>query len=341
MRESRKLYDCGVKNIRIRDMNRMKNSEKINLKDKIYIAGHTGLVGSAIVRELKRQGYENLCLINHASMDLRDQAQTEAFFEREKPNYVFMAAATVGGLVINDKLPASFFYDNMAMGLNVIHAAYKSKVNKLLYMGSCCIYPKYAEQPIREDSLLTGALEKTNEAYAIAKIACLKMCEFYNREYGTNFISCMPCNAYGPGDNFDPEGSHVVPALIRKFHEAKEAGSPEVITWGTGKPIREFIFIDDIAKAAVFLMKNYSGNETVNVGTGTEYSIGELAEIIKNIVGYEGKIVNDLSKPDGTPRKLVDSSKIFEMGWKPETSFEEGVRITYQDFLENIGKYLK
>lgn len=312
----------------------------IDREAKIYVAGHTGLVGSAIVRELTRRGYDNLCFISHDSLDLRSQAQTETFFEKEKPDYVFVAAATVGGLVINDKLPATFFYDNMAIGMNVINAAYKSNVKKLLYMGSSCIYPKFAEQPIKEEALLTGALEKTNEAYAISKIACLKMCEFYNREYGTDFISCMPCNAYGPGDSFDPEGSHVVPALIRKFHEAKMNNIPEVVMWGTGKPIREFIFIDDIAKAAVFLMEHYSGNETVNVGTGTEYSIGELAAIIKGVVGYEGNIVNDFSKPDGTPRKLVDSSKIFGLGWKPETSFEEGIRITYQDFIDNIEKYL-
>lgn len=316
-----------------------KGHDFLDFNRKIYVAGYSGLVGSAIVRELKRQGYKNLCLVQHNSLDLRDQSQVNNFFAIEKPEYVFMAAATVGGLVINDRLPATFFYDNMQMGLNVINSAYKNGVKKLLYMGSSCIYPKFAEQPIKEDSLLTGSLEKTNEAYAIAKIACLKMCEFYNKEYGTDFISCMPCNAYGPGDSFDPEGAHVVPALIRKFHEAKEKNASEVIMWGTGKAIREFIYIDDIAKAAVFLMKNYSGNETVNVGTGTEYSIQELAEIIKNVVGYKGKITNDITKPDGTPRKLVDSSKIFKMGWKPETSFEEGIKITYRDYLEHLSEY--
>lgn len=307
--------------------------------DKIYIAGYTGLVGSAIERELRKQGFENLCGVPHREMDLRDQSAVGDFFKREKPDYVFMAAATVGGVVINDKMPATFFYDNIAMTVNVLDAAYRNGVKKLLYMGSSCIYPKFAEQPIKEEYLLTGALEKTNEAYALAKISGVKMCEFYNREFGTDFISCMPCNAYGPGDNFDPEGSHVVPALIRKFHEAKLQNQPEVVMWGTGKPIREFIFIDDIARAAVFLMQNYSGNETVNVGTGTEYSIGELAEVIRGVVGYTGKVTNDLTKPDGTPRKLVDSSKIFAMGWRPEVSFEKGIRITYEDYVENIAIY--
>lgn len=310
-------------------------------KAKVYVAGHTGLVGSAIVRELSSRGHSNICLIPHNSLDLRNQNQTDNFFAVEKPEYVFMAAATVGGLVINDKKPGTFFFDNAQMGLNVINSAFRHGVKKLLYMGSSCIYPKYAEQPMKEECLLTGALEKTNEAYAIAKIACLKMCEFYNREFGVNFISCMPCNAYGPGDSFDLEGGHVVPALIRKFHEAKGSNSPEVTMWGTGRAIREFIYIDDIAKAAIFLMENYSGNDTVNVGTGTEYSIGELAEIIKKVVGYEGRIANDLSKPDGTPRKLVDSRKIFEMGWKPMVSFEDGIRITYEDYVRNADKYNK
>ncbi len=311
----------------------------MNKNSKIYIAGHSGLVGSAILRKLTALGYTNLVYKTHSELDLTEQTAARAFFETERPEYVFMAAARVGGLAINDKLPAQFLYDNAMIALNVIDSAFKTGAKKLLYMGSSCIYPRMAEQPIREDSLLTGPLEKTNEAYAIAKIAGLKMCEFYNRQYGTDYISCMPCNAYGPGDNYDPEGSHVVPALIRKFHQAKKLNQSEVIMWGTGTPIREFIYIDDIADAAVFLMNHYSGNETVNIGTGTEYSIAELAEIIQNVIGFEGRIVKDLSKPDGTPRKLVDASKIFKMGWRPKTSFEEGIRITYRDYLDNIEKY--
>jgi GDP-L-fucose synthase len=307
---------------------------------KIYIAGHSGLVGSAILRALQRQGYHRFVLRTHMELDLRDPRETLAFFEAEQPDYVFMAAATVGGVVANDTHPAKFFYDNITMGVNVIDAAHRSGVKKLLYMGSSCIYPRDAAQPMTEDALLRGRAEPTNEAYAMAKISCLKMCEYYAREYGCDFISCMPCNAYGPGDDFDPATSHVVAALMRRFHEAKEQGLPEVVIWGSGTPIREFIFIDDIADAAVFLMQNYAGHETVNVGTGTEYSIRKLAEIIRRVVGYEGKIVNDLSKPDGSPRKLLDSGKIFRMGWRPKVSFEDGMKKTYQDFLENIGRYL-
>lgn len=312
----------------------------MDLSSKIYVAGHTGLVGSSIVRNLKENGFTNICVIDHKDLDLRNSFEVNEFFNSERPEYVFMAAATVGGVVANKEHPAKFFYDNIKMGVNVIDAAYQTGVKKLMYMGSSCIYPRDASQPMKEDELLRGRVEPTNEAYAMAKISCLKMCEYYNLEYGTDFISCMPCNAYGPGDDFDLEGSHVVAALIRKFHEAKETNNSEVVMWGTGKPIREFIYIDDIADAAVFLMNNYSGNETVNVGTGTEYSIGELAEIIKNVVGYSGKIVNDLSKPDGSPRKLIDSEKIFNMGWKPKVSFEDGIKRTYQDFLKNIDKYI-
>lgn len=313
----------------------------MDLSSKIYVAGHTGLVGSSIVRKLKENGFTNICLIDHKDLDLRNSHEVNAFFDSERPEYVFMAAATVGGVVANKEHPARFFYDNIKMGVNVIDAAYQSGVKKLMYLGSSCIYPRDASQPMREDELLRGRVEPTNEAYAMAKLSCLKMCEYYNLEYGTDYISCMPCNAYGPGDDFDLEGSHVVAALIRKFHEAKETNKSEVVMWGTGKPIREFIFIDDLADAAVFLMNNYSGNETVNIGTGTEYSIGELAEIIKNVVGYSGKIKNDLSKPDGSPRKLIDSDKIFNMGWKPKVSFENGIKRTYQDFLNNTDKYIK
>ena len=306
---------------------------------KIYVAGHTGLVGAAIVRQLKKEGYTNLVLRTHAELDLTDVSATQAFFQTEKPEYVFMAAAKVGGVYINSVEPADFGRINLQIGMNTIDAAYRSGVKKLLYMGSSCIYPKYAKQPIKEEYLLTGALEKTNEAYALAKIMGIKMCEFYNIQYGTDFISCMPCNAYGPGDSFDPQASHVVPALIRKFYEAKARNLPEVVMWGTGKPIREFIYIDDIASAALFLMENYSGNETVNVGTGKEYSILELAQIIQRAVGYEGKIVHDLSKPDGTPRKLVDSSKIFAMGWQPQIDFQTGIGLTFDDFVNNKDRY--
>lgn len=308
---------------------------------KIYVAGHNGLVGSAIVRKLKENGYDNLLLKMHKELDLINQIAVDEFFEKERPDCVFVAAAVVGGVLINDTLPAKFFYDNLMITANVINASYKYGVKKLLYMGSSCIYPRDTAQPIKEEYLLTGELEKTNEAYALAKISGVKMCEFYNRQYGTDFISCMPCNAYGPGDNYDPMGSHVVPALIRKAHEAKEFGADHIVMWGTGTPIREFIYIDDIADAAVFLMEKYSGNETVNVGTGTEYSIKELTEIVNKVVGFNGRIENDLTKPDGTPRKLVDSSKIFNMGWRPKVSFEEGIKKTYEDFLLHKDDYIK
>lgn len=312
----------------------------MNKQSKIYVAGHTGLVGSAIVRELHRRGYENLCLASHSELDLRSQEATECFFEKERPKYVFMAAATVGGVYINDTLPGKFIYDNLAISINVIHAAQKYGVKKLLYMGSGCIYPKLAEQPIKEEALLSGSLEKTNEAYAIAKIAGIKMCEYYNKQYGTDFISCMPCNAYGPGDHFDLNASHVIPALIRKAHDAKKRQMQEIVMWGTGTPVREFIYIDDIASACVFLMDHYSGNECVNVGTGTEFTIQQLTEMVCKVVGFQGRITKDLSKPDGTPRKLLDSSKIFAMGWHPAIDFEEGIRRTYADFLEHEREYL-
>ncbi len=319
----------------------MTSMKQMDKQSKIYVAGDTGLVGSTIVRELRRQGYGNLLIMPHKELDLRNQQEVNDWFKKERPEYVFLAAATVGGVVVNDRFPGTFFYDNLAIGMNAIHAAHENGVKKLLYFGSNCIYPRAAPQPYKEESLLTGLPEKTNEAYAVAKIACVKMCEFYNRQYGTDFISCMPCSAYGPGDNFDPEGSHVVPALIRKFHEAKGSGASEVVMWGTGKPYREFIYIDDIAKAAIFLMNQYSGNEPVNIGTGAEYTIGELAEIIRRVVGFEGEIVNDTSKPDGTPKKLLDSSKIFSLGWRPETDFETGIRITYEDFVKNKQKHIK
>lgn len=302
---------------------------------KIYVAGHTGLVGSALVRKLKEDGYENLVLKKHDELDLRRQEAVEDFFRRENPEYVFVAAATVGGVLANSTYPAKFFYDNMMITVNIIHAAYSHGVKKLLYLGSGCIYPKMAEQPIAEKALLTGDIEPTNEGYALAKIAGIRMCEYYNREYGTDFISCIPANAYGPGDNYDPEASHVVPALIRKAHEAKEKNEDTMIMWGTGNPIREFIYIDDIADACLFLMNHYSGDETINIGTGTEYTIRELTEKVNSVVGFDGEIVNDLSKPDGAPRKLLDSTRIFEMGWRPKISFDEGIKYTYQDFLRS------
>lgn len=305
---------------------------------KIYVAGHTGLVGASIVRKLRDEGYSNIVCVEHQCLDLRDRDETLRFFKSMMPEYVFMSAATVGGVAANNEHPAKFFYDNIMMGVNVIDSAFEIGVKKLMYMGSSCLYPRDAEQPMREDSLLKGRVEPTNEAYAMAKISCIKMCEFYNKEYGTDYISCMPCNAYGPGDNYNLETSHVVAALLRKFHEAKMGNYQDVVMWGSGNPLREFIYIDDIADAAVFLMNNYSGNETVNVGTGTEISIRELAETIKRVVGYSGRIVNDLSKPDGSPRKLIDSSKIFKMGWKPKTNFEDGIRQTYLDYVKRNEK---
>ncbi len=307
---------------------------------KIYVAGHTGLVGSSILRELEKQGYQNLCTVPHEDLDLRNQQETEGFFENERPEYVFMAAATVGGVLVNDMLPGTFMYDNLAIAMNVIHASYKFPVKKLLYLGSGCIYPKYAEQPIKETALLDGKPEKTNEAYALAKIAGVKLCEYYNRQYGTDFISCMPCNIYGPGDNFDLNGSHVIPALIRKAYEAKEKKSGSIVLWGTGSPLREFIYIDDVARACVFLMGHYTGNECVNIGTGTELTVKRLAEIICHTVGYKGDIIRDTTKPDGIPRKVLDSSKIFSLGWEPTVGFEEGIERTYQDFLASKEKYL-
>ena len=309
-------------------------------KSRIYVAGHTGLVGASIVRRLKKEGYVNIITRTHQELDLTRQEQVENFFRYEKPEYVFVGAAKVGGVYINDICSAEFIYDNLAIALNIIHTAYKNKVKKLLYLGSGCIYPKFAPQPIKEEYLLTGELEKTNEAYALAKISGLKMCEFYNKQYGTDFISCMPCNTYGPGDNFDLNGAHVIPALIRKFHDAKMNGKKEVVMWGTGEPIREFIYIDDIASACIFLMNHYSGSECINIGTGTEFTIRELAEKIKKIVGFDGEIIHDLTKPDGTPRKLLNSEKIFQLGWKPTIDFDQGIKVTYDDFLKNIEKYV-
>ena len=302
---------------------------------KIFVAGHAGLVGSAIVRSLKAEGYLNILIASRADLDLLDPRAVEAFFARERPDYVFFAAAKVGGIVANDTAPADFMYENMMMEAVVVHAAYASKVKKLLFLGSSCIYPKLAPQPIREDCLMTGPLEPTNAAYATAKIAGIMLCQSYNKQYGTDFICLMPTNLYGENDNFDLTTSHVLPAMVRKFHEAKIGGRPEVALWGTGSPRREFLHVDDLASACVFLMNTYSGSEIVNVGTGQDVSIKELAELVRSAVGYEGSLVWDTAKPDGTPRKLLDVSKLHRIGWKHSIELKEGIARTYQWFLEN------
>ena len=307
----------------------------MNKNSKIYVAGHRGMVGSAIVRELQRQGYTNLITRTHAELDLCRQADVEAFFAQEKPEYVFLAAAKVGGIIANQSALADFMYENMILEMNVIHAAWQNGCKKLLFLGSSCIYPRLAPQPMTENCLLTGELEKTNEAYALAKISGLKYCEFLNRQYGTDYISVMPTNLYGPNDNYHPEHSHVLPALIRRFHEAKESGAEVVTCWGDGSPLREFLYVDDLANLCVFLMENYSGNETVNAGTGKELTIKALTELVAKTVGYEGRIEWDTTRPNGTPRKLLDVSKAAALGWTYKTELEEGVALAYRDFLEN------
>lgn len=302
---------------------------------KIYVAGHRGMVGSAIVRELNRQGYTNIITRTHAELDLCRQEAVEQFFATEQPEYVFLAAAKVGGIVANQSALADFMYDNMILEMNVIHSAWQNGCKKLLFLGSSCIYPRLAPQPMPESCLLTGELEKTNEAYALAKISGLKYCEFLNRQYGTDYISVMPTNLYGPNDNYHPEHSHVLPALIRRFYEAKERGAECVTCWGDGTPLREFLYVDDLANLCVFLMNNYSGNETVNAGTGKELSIKELTELVAKTVGYEGRIEWDTTRPNGTPRKLLDVSKAEALGWKYKTELEEGIKLAYKDFLEN------
>lgn len=302
---------------------------------KIYVAGHKGLVGSAITRNLQKNGYANLILKTSKELDLTNQKATLKFFEKEKPDYVFLAAAKVGGIKANNDFPAEFIYQNLAIEQNVIHSAYLSKVKKLLFLGSSCIYPRDCPQPIKEKYFMTGPLEKTNEPYAIAKIAGITMCQSYNRQYGTKFISVMPTNLYGPGDNFNLETSHVLPALIRKFHDAKEKNKKEVIMWGTGKPRREFLHVDDLADACIYLMNNYNHSEIINIGTGRDIEIIELANLIKRIVGFKGEIKNDLSKPDGTPRKLLDVSKLHSMGWRHKIRLEDGIKSTYEWFLKN------
>ncbi len=302
---------------------------------KIYVAGHRGLVGSALVRKLKSEGFLNVVTRTHEELDLTRQSEVENFFAKEKPAYVILAAAKVGGIYANDTYPADFIMQNLQIECNVIDAAYKNGVEKLLFLGSSCIYPRECPQPIKEEYLLSGYLEKTNEAYALAKIAGLKMCAFYNQQYGTDYISVMPCNLYGVNDNFSPENSHVIPALMRKFHEAKENKEPAVTVWGSGKPLREFLNVDDLADACLFLMDNYKGNEFFNVGYGKEITILELAEMMKRVTGFQGEIILDSSKPDGTPRKLTDISRLKEMGWKPKICLEEGLKQTYEWYKAN------
>ena len=302
---------------------------------KIYVAGHRGMVGSAIVRALRAQGYENIITRTHSELDLTDQQAVNDFFAAEKPEYVVLAAAKVGGIEANATAPADFMYMNMMLEMNVIHAAWQTRCRKLLFLGSSCIYPRLAPQPMPESCLLTSSLEQTNEAYALAKISGLKYCEYLNRQYGTDFISVMPTNLYGPNDNYPPPHSHVMPALIRRFHEAKERGDAEVVCWGDGSPLREFLYVDDLADLCVFLLNNYSGNETVNAGTGVEITIRELAELVAETVGYKGRIVWDTTKPNGTPRKLLDVSKARRLGWTYKTDLADGLRLAYDDFLHN------
>jgi GDP-L-fucose synthase len=302
----------------------------MNTFHKIYVAGHKGMVGSAIVRALQEKGFTDIITRTSAELDLRSQAAVNDFFAKEKPDFVFLAAAKVGGIFANNTCPAQFIYDNLMIEANIIHAAHLHHVKKLLFLGSSCIYPKLAPQPIKEEYLLTGLLEPTNEAYAIAKIAGIELCKFYRREYGNNFISAMPTNLYGINDNFDLNTSHVLPALLRKFHEAKQQSAASVVLWGSGKPKREFLYVDDLADACVFLMQHYNDEEHINVGTGEDLEIGELAVLIKRITGYGGAIEHDLSKPDGTPRKLLDVTRLHQLGWKHKTSLEEGIKLVYE-----------
>ena len=304
-------------------------------QDKIYVAGHRGLVGSAIVRNLKSKGYNNIIGKTHAELDLTNQQAVREYFEQEKPDIVVLAAAKVGGINANNTTPAEFAYENMQIQCNIIKCCHDFKVKKLLFLGSTCIYPKMAEQPIVEDALLSGPLEETNEAYAIAKISGLEMCKFFKRQYGDDFISCMPTNLYGPYDNYDLHGSHVMPAMIRKFHEAKEQDKPTVELWGSGAPRREFLYSDDMADACVFLLENYSGEQHVNIGTGKEITIKELAELVKSTVGYQGEIVWNSEMPDGTPRKLTDVTKLHKLGWHHKIELQDGVKLAYQWFVEN------
>ncbi|WP_207514968.1 GDP-L-fucose synthase [Longitalea luteola] len=306
----------------------------MHFSDKIYVAGHRGMVGSAIIRKLTAAGYTNLVTRSSRELDLRDQQAVADFFETEQPDYVFLAAAKVGGIVANNTWRADFLYDNLMIEANIIHQAYVANVKKLLFLGSSCIYPKMAPQPLKEEYLLSGYLEQTNEPYAIAKIAGIKLCEAYRDQHGCNFISAMPTNLYGYNDNYDLQSSHVLPALIRKFHEAKERNEPQVVIWGTGSPLREFMHADDLADASIFLMKNYNDKATINVGVGEDISIIQLAEMIREMVGFEGRIVLDATRPDGTPRKILDVSKLHRLGWRHKISLREGLRQVYADFVE-------
>lgn len=308
----------------------------MNKNAKTYIAGHRGMVGSAIQRKLEKEGYTNLLTADSKQLDLRSQAETEAFFYKEKPDYVFVAAAKVGGIVANNTYRAEFLYDNLMIEANVIHAAWKYEVQKLMFLGSSCIYPKMAPQPLKEEYLLTGLLEPTNEPYAIAKIAGIKLCDAYRAQYGCNFVSVMPTNLYGPNDNYHPQNSHVLPAMIRRFHEARQEGLQSVSIWGTGTPLREFLHTDDLADACFFLMQHYNEPGFVNIGTGVDLSILELAELVAKITGYEGQILTDPSKPDGTPRKLMDVSKLNGMGWKAKIGLEAGIRSVYNSWREKV-----
>ena len=303
-------------------------------ESKIYVAGHRGMVGSAIVRKLTSLGYTNLLTRTSAELDLRNQQQVADFFDVEKPEFVFLAAAKVGGIVANSTYRADFLYENLAIQNNIIHGSYLNKVKKLMFLGSSCIYPKLAPQPLKESYLLSGYLEQTNEPYAIAKIAGIKMCEAYRAQYGCNFISVMPTNLYGTNDNYDLVNSHVLPAMIRKFHEAKDKGASEMTLWGTGSPMREFLHADDLAEACLFLMENYNESELVNIGTGEDVTIKNLAALVKQIVGFKGEIIWDTSKPDGTPRKLMDVSKLHGLGWHHKIALEDGIKLAYQDFLK-------
>ena len=311
----------------------MNSGRAISQGARIYIAGHRGLVGSAIARTLVLQGFTNIVTATSKELDLRNQSAVATFFDEKKPEYVFLAAAHVGGILANSTYPADFIYDNLQIQTNVIHAAHAAQVKKLLFLGSVCIYPKFAAQPIKESYLLTGALETSNESYAIAKIAGIKLCQAFNNQYGTNFISVMPANLYGPGDNFDLETSHVMPALIRKFHEAKKEKKSSVVIWGTGEPRREFCHVDDVADACVFLMRHYESNEIINIGVGTDISIKDLGELVKQIVGYEGGVTFDTEKPDGTPRRLLDISKIVSLGWSAKVELANGIKGMYDWYL--------